>query len=144
MDFKQTCKVCLDFAIANNATIGTYTERDTKLAILSRTDCSKMIVELDQHGFAQVTCFQGESKESFYYSPVNSEERLLETLTKAWVKTTLNNTPINNTAIYDTPIHAIASLLDAKLADVHAAIEKNTELLQRILSGKISISNVPE
>lgn len=33
----------------------------------------------------------------------------------------------------DTPIHVVASLMDAKLADVHAVLENHTESLQRVL-----------
>jgi hypothetical protein len=33
----------------------------------------------------------------------------------------------------DTLMHSMSSLMDAKLANVHAKIEKNMEMLQRIL-----------
>jgi len=33
----------------------------------------------------------------------------------------------------DTPIHAVSSLMDSKLADIHAVLENHTESLQKVL-----------
>ena len=86
MDFKQVIQVCLDFAIANNATIQSYPEWEVKLAIQSRTDRREIVV--DRGDLWRVDAIDKEgnkinkTKESIPH--VKSKEMLLETLTRIW------------------------------------------------------------
>lgn len=116
MDFKQVIEVCLNFATANNASLQGYPENVQKIGIHARGERKEAYIERSAGGLWDI--FSVVDGKTTAFPPVNSKDMLLNTLTGIWT----------------TPMNAMASLMDAKLADVHAALERNTELMQQILS----------
>ncbi len=119
MDFEQVVRVCSNFAIANSATLQIFAPNVQKLGILASGCCRGVCVERSKKSsndcLWDVYSYMDGKTEVF--PPVSSRDMLLNTLTGAWT----------------TRMQAMSSLMDAKLADVHAALERNTKLMQKIL-----------
>lgn len=115
MDYMQVVRVCLDFAIANNGSLQSFSEGVQKIGIHARGERKEVYIEHSK-GYSW-NIFSVVDGKTTVLPPFYSKDMLLNTLKGIWT----------------TPTQAMASLMDAKLADVHAAIEKNTELLEGII-----------
>lgn len=116
MDYIQVVKVCLDFAVAKNASLQSYSEGVEKVGIHARGERKEAYIEHSNGDLWDI--FAVVDGKTTTFPPVTSKDVLLSTLIGIWT----------------TPMQATASLMDAKLADVHKAIEKNTELLEEIVN----------
>ena len=123
MEFKQVVRVCVEFSIEYRLNIATcHLISQVKLDTHPSSESREITVDSDGNGAWRVKAKGDCYNESF--PQINSEEMLMETLAMAWNHTFLG---------------AVSSLLDAKLADIHVVLEQHTDLLQRILSGKIKV-----
>lgn len=115
MDFMTVVRTCLDFAIAKNCSLQSFSEGVEKVGIHARGERKEVYIERGKDGLWDIfSIVDGKTTD---FPPVRSRDILLSTLIGIWT----------------TPTQTMASLMDAKLADVHRAIEKNTELLEKIV-----------
>lgn len=108
-------RACFDFAIANDCSIQRFDKCVEKIGIHWRGQRIGLYIEQGRDGCWGA--FSDINGKVTTLPSVKSRDQLLNTLASVWT----------------TPMQAMASLMDAKLADVHAALEKNTEALQNIL-----------
>ena len=127
MDYKQILQVCLDFSLPYHATITTFPDSEVKLSIDSRTDGREIHVECGVNSLWYVDVIDSVTGNRISFQSVETEEMLRDTLVRAWAH---------------TPVHAAASLIDAKLADLHARLERHTEALDRLLDGMQRLENL--
>lgn len=116
MIFTDVLRVCLEFAVDNNASLQSYSENVQKVGIHARGERKEAYVERSKSDRWDI--FSMVNGKTTTLPPVSSKDELLNRLKGIWT----------------TPMQATASLMDAKLADVHKAIEKNTELLEKIVN----------
>ncbi len=119
MDFKKVVEVCTDFAIKNDVTITCcHNCWEVVLSVNQQNDASdrQICLKYCEYGFWRVNSMKNGVAEHF--TIVNNQEQLLDTL---------------NLELVATPMKVSEKLLNAKLADMHAILEKHTEMLQSLL-----------
>ncbi len=86
MDFMSMIRVCLDFAIANNASLQSYSENVQKVGIHARGERKEVYVERGKGDLWDVfSCVDGKTT---VFTPVNSRYMLLITLNGIWITPT--------------------------------------------------------
>lgn len=127
MDFKKVVKVCTDFAVKNEATITCCcTCWEVVLSVNQQSDASDRQVCL-KYGECGSWCVNSMKNGVVeHFTVVTNQEQLLDTLKLEFVAMSTKTA---------------ANLLNARLADVEAVIEKHTGMLQSILEllkGKVT------
>lgn len=133
MDFMRMLRVCLEFAIENDATFQSYAENVQKIAIHTRDKRKEIYVERGSGDLWDI--FSLVDEKTTVFPPVSSEDMLLSTLTEIWATPMqVIEVKINRTDAKVTAKMADESTEHDKCADIRKVIFKNTEQLDKILN----------
>jgi hypothetical protein len=84
MHFLQVVKTCLDFSIAYNGTIQSYTEKHEKLKIQSRNTLTEILVEREADEWQLTLIRNSTDEKATARQTVSTKEQLFTQLARFW------------------------------------------------------------